>query len=69
MLIDAKILITGSYNFTNESEFLNHEAAIFTNHKGLIQAFAAESERLWSQGIAIKRGSTPSSDSGTTSPS
>jgi phosphatidylserine/phosphatidylglycerophosphate/cardiolipin synthase-like enzyme len=50
MLIDGKILITGSYNFTNESEFRNHEAAIFTNHRGLIQAFTAEFERLWSQG-------------------
>ena len=49
MLIDAKLLITGSYNFTNESEFRNHEAAIFTNHKGLIQAFTTEFERLWSK--------------------
>ncbi len=49
MLIDGKRLVTGSYNFTNESEFRNHEAAIFTNHKELIQAFAAEFERLWSQ--------------------
>ena len=49
MLIDGKLLITGSYNFTNESEFRNHEAAIFTNHKGLIQSFAAEFERLWPQ--------------------
>jgi len=49
MLIDAKLLITGSYNFTNESEFRNHEAAIFTNNKGLVQSFAAEFERLWSQ--------------------
>ena len=51
MLIDAKFLITGSYNFTNESEFRNHEAAIFTNSKTLIQSFAAEFERLWFQGI------------------
>ncbi len=49
MLIDGKLLMTGSYNFTNESEFRNHEAAIFTNHKGLIQSFTAEFERLWSQ--------------------
>ncbi len=49
MLIDNRLLITGSYNFTNESEFRNHEAAIFTNHKGLIQSFATEFERLWSQ--------------------
>ena len=49
MLIDGKFLITDSYNFTNESEFRNYEAAIFTNHKGLIQSFTAEFERLWSQ--------------------
>ena len=47
MLIDGKRLITGSYNFTNESEFRNYEAAIFTNSKALIQSFAAEFERLW----------------------
>ena len=43
MIIDGKILMTGSYNFTNESEFRNHEAAIFTNNKAVIQSFAAES--------------------------
>ncbi|MFH1912123.1 MAG: phospholipase D-like domain-containing protein [Pseudomonadota bacterium] len=46
MIIDGKILMTGSYNFTNESEFRNHEAAIFTNNKALIQSFAAEFDRL-----------------------
>ena len=62
MLIDGRILITGSYNFTNESEFRNHEAAIFTNHKGLIQSFTAEFERLWSQGIPAESPATPPSD-------
>lgn len=47
MIIDGKILMTGSYNFTNESEFRNHEAAIFTNNKALIQSFVAEFDRLW----------------------
>lgn len=47
MIIDGKILMTGSYNFTNESEFRNHEAAVFTNNKALIQSFAAEFDRLW----------------------
>ena len=47
MLIDNRLLITGSYNFTNESEFRNHEAAIFTNNKALIQSFVSEFERLW----------------------
>ena len=68
MLIDAKLLITGSYNFTNESEFRNHEAAIFTNHKGLIQSFTAEFERLWSQYTPTESPVQPSSDPDAASP-
>ena len=68
MLIDGKLLITGSYNFTNESEFRNHEAAIFTNHKALIQSFVAEFERLWSQCTSAESAVQPSSDAGTTGP-
>jgi cardiolipin hydrolase len=69
MLIDGKRLITGSYNFTNESEFRNYEAAIFTNNKVLIQSFAAEFERLWSQCAPAESAITPPSDSETTGPS
>lgn len=47
MLLDAKMLMTGSYNFTNDSEFRNYEAALFTNSKPLIKTFATEFERLW----------------------
>ena len=65
MLIDGKLLMTGSYNFTNESEFRNHEAAIFTNNKALIQSFAAEFERLWCQCAPAESAVTPPSDTGT----
>jgi phosphatidylserine/phosphatidylglycerophosphate/cardiolipin synthase-like enzyme len=51
MIIDGKLLMTGSYNFTNESEFRNHEAAIFTNNQTLLQSFAAEFERLWNLAV------------------
>ncbi|MDP2268932.1 MAG: phospholipase D-like domain-containing protein, partial [Deltaproteobacteria bacterium] len=43
----AKMLMTGSYNFTNDSEYRNYEAALFTNSKPLIQTFTTEFERLW----------------------
>ena len=69
MLIDGKRLITGSYNFTNESEFRNYEAAIFSGHKGLIQAFAAEFERLWLQCVPTASTVIPPSDPETTDPS
>ena len=68
MLIDGRILITGSYNFTNESEFRNHEAAIFTNHKGLIQSFTAEFERLWSQYAPAESPVQPFIDADATGP-
>ena len=69
MLIDGKRLMTGSYNFTNDSEFRNHEAANFTNHKGLIQSFTAEFERLWLQCVPTASMVIPPSDPETTDPS
>jgi mitochondrial cardiolipin hydrolase len=69
MLIDGKRLVTGSYNYTNESEFRNHEAAIFTNNKALIQSFAAEFESLWCQCAPAESPATPPSDTGTVCPS
>jgi len=58
-----------SYNFTNESEFRNHEAAAFTNNKALIQSFAAEFDRLWCQCAPAESTVTPPIDSETMSPS
>ena len=60
MIIDGKILITGSYNFTNDSEFRNYEAAIFTKDKTLLQSFAAEFERLWQLALAPSLPASPS---------
>ncbi|HAR95734.1 MAG TPA: phospholipase D family protein [Deltaproteobacteria bacterium] len=47
VIIDGKTLMTGSYNFTNDSEYRNYEAALFTGSSILIKAFATEFERLW----------------------
>lgn len=47
MVVDRKALMTGSYNLTNDSEFRNYDAAIFTDSKALVSAFVAEFERLW----------------------
>jgi mitochondrial cardiolipin hydrolase len=48
MIVDRKALVAGSYNFTNDAEFRNHDAAIFTANRALVRAFAIEFERLWS---------------------
>jgi phosphatidylserine/phosphatidylglycerophosphate/cardiolipin synthase-like enzyme len=51
LIVDRIHLMTGSYNFTNDSEFRNHEAAIFTDDGNLIASFFAEFERLWSLAV------------------
>jgi phosphatidylserine/phosphatidylglycerophosphate/cardiolipin synthase-like enzyme len=40
LIVDRARLMTGSYNFTNDSEFRNHEAAIFFNTTGSISAIS-----------------------------
>ncbi len=53
LIVDGVHLMTGSYNFTNDSEFRNHEAAIFTDDGNLIASFIAEFERLWSLALPV----------------
>lgn len=53
LIVDGVHLMTGSYNFTNDSEFRNHEAAIFTDYGNLIASFIAEFERLWSLALPV----------------
>jgi len=53
LIVDGVHLMTGSYNFTNDSEFRNHEAAIFTDDGNLIASFIGEFERLWSLAIPV----------------
>jgi len=53
LIVDGVHLMTGSYNFTNDSEFRNHEAAIFTDDGNLIASFFAEFERLWSLALHV----------------
>jgi len=59
LIVDRARLMTGSYNFTNDSEFHNHEATIFIDATAattttvpvtaaLVNDFIAEFDRLWS---------------------
>ena len=53
LIIDRIRLMTGSYNFTNDSEFRNHEAAIFTTVESLVTPFIIEFESLWTLAAPI----------------
>lgn len=46
-VIDKRILITGSTNWTKNGFFGNFENIIITNQAGLAQEFSDEFDRLW----------------------
>ncbi len=46
-IFDDKLLITGSYNWTDNAEFRNYENAIFTTDLNLIKNFKAEFNNIW----------------------
>lgn len=48
-LFDGKMLMSGSYNFSQNAELYNFEADLFTTEAAETAAFAAESALLWKQ--------------------
>ncbi len=48
MISDDKLLLTGSYNWTNSAARYNQENIIVTNEAGLVKSFLGEFEKLWS---------------------
>ncbi|MFH0925004.1 MAG: phospholipase D-like domain-containing protein [bacterium] len=49
MLIDNKILFTGSYNFTVSAEYYNYENILELFDLNIIRSFKDEFERLWDE--------------------
>ena len=50
MVIDGRAVVTGSYNWTPESESRNYENLILLHDSNLAAAYSAEFEALWSEG-------------------
>jgi phosphatidylserine/phosphatidylglycerophosphate/cardiolipin synthase-like enzyme len=47
MIVDQKILFTGSYNWSANAEDNSFENAVFIEGDGVIQSFLSDFERLW----------------------
>jgi len=47
IILDSSILLTGSFNWTNQAVFQNNENVVATSSPGLVSAFQCEFERLW----------------------
>lgn len=48
-IIDNKIALTGSYNWTRSAALYNHENILFTSDKGIVKDFKGEFDKLWEQ--------------------
>jgi mitochondrial cardiolipin hydrolase len=48
-LVDETIVLTGSYNWTNESEEGNHENLVILREPAVFEVYRAEFERLWAE--------------------
>jgi len=49
-IFDGNTLITGSFNWTNDSAFYNFENVIMTDDNALVQEYKEEFDKLWSDG-------------------
>ena len=48
-IFDHKLLLTGSYNWTETAEHYNYENALFLHDKNLIKEYQAEFDSIWSK--------------------
>ncbi len=49
-IFDGKEVVTGSYNWTEEAEHLNHDNALFSDDLDLIDDYKKEFDKLWLNG-------------------
>ena len=53
-IFDAKLLVTGSYNWTEYAEKFNYENAIFIDEPDVVKKFQEEFESLYNKSVAKK---------------
>lgn len=52
-IFDGQVMVTGSYNWTENAERFNYENLLVEDDPALIQAFQKEFEKLWSRGNEV----------------
>lgn len=53
-IIDKKITITGSYNWTKSAEAYNYENIIITDQRNITKSYTNEFDKLWDKFIPLK---------------
>ena len=49
-LVDSRVVITGSFNWTRQPIYNNNDNVIISSNKKLVEPYVAEFERLWEAG-------------------
>jgi mitochondrial cardiolipin hydrolase len=49
MIVDDRIVLTGSYNWTSSAARFNHENIVMTRENGVVKSFLKEFDRLWAE--------------------
>ena len=53
MIVDKKIVLTGSYNWTRSAALYNQENIISTDDEFVVEKFVSEFEKLWLNTVVI----------------
>jgi phosphatidylserine/phosphatidylglycerophosphate/cardiolipin synthase-like enzyme len=48
-IIDSRLVLTGSYNWTRSAAAYNHENILVTGNKQVVNSFEKEFSRLWQE--------------------
>jgi|GEM_PF-3199478 len=55
MIIDKKTVITGSFNWSDNADYNNHENLIIIDSEEIAKIFSYEFKQRWAEGILIKK--------------
>jgi len=50
-VVDGRVIITGSFNWTSQAIYNNNENVIISSNKKLVEPFVVEFERLWEENL------------------
>jgi hypothetical protein len=53
MIIDGRLLVTGSYNWSASAESYNFENAVFIQGSSIIQSYEADFDRIWGKANVV----------------
>eukprot|EP00092_Neocalanus_flemingeri_P107592 GFUD01138110.1.p1 GENE.GFUD01138110.1~~GFUD01138110.1.p1 ORF type:complete len:216 (+),score=43.47 GFUD01138110.1:42-689(+) len=52
-VVDGRLLVTGSFNWTSQAVMSNNENVVITSNKELVEPFVCEFERLWEENSPV----------------